>query len=349
MITFSCPGCQATFKLGDEMAGKSARCSKCNQRFTVPATNPKAAPLAAAAPMPVAAPQPMPPKKAPMMPAPEIMEAEIVEEPAPPRRMKAREILEATEVVDEGIEAPRRGRAGAPPPRGRDDYDDEPDRRRDRRRDDDEWGDDGRGQPPRAKKGGSLGVIMACVGGGSFALMFVMLILMIVTTPTPAFVINNPGGAGGVQIKFDGKDFQIPNFNPNDIKVPNFPKGNPVGGGNVAGAPANAAVVLDKQDELTPNDALDKVRANSRAKRYPIQMEAGKTYTIDMVAVNPPTFDSYLRLEDAKGVMVAFDDDGGGFPNARIVYRPTQSGAFTIIATTFVPQFGTYHLTARAH
>ena len=37
MITFTCPGCQATFKLPDELAGKPARCSKCDQRFTVPA------------------------------------------------------------------------------------------------------------------------------------------------------------------------------------------------------------------------------------------------------------------------------------------------------------------------
>jgi hypothetical protein len=253
--------------------------------------------------------------------------------------------MEAVEVVDDAIEEPRRSRPAAPPPRARDDYDDEPDRRRDRRRDGDEWDDNGRGQPRRAKKGGSLGVIMACVGGGSFALMFVMLILMIVTTPTPAWVINNPAGAGGMQIKFDGKDIQIPNFNPNDFKMPDFPKGNPVG---KAPAPANAATLLDKQDQLTPQDAFDLVRGASRAKRYNIQLEAGKTYTIDMMAVNPPGFDSYLRLE-FNGVTVAQDDDGGGGLNARIVFQPMQTGQYVIVATTFVPQLGSYRLTVRAN
>lgn len=342
MIAFSCPGCQATFKLGDEMAGKSARCSKCNQRFTVPAAKPKAAPVAA--PAPVATPRPMPPKKAPMIPAPEIMEAEIVEEPVPPRRAKAPEIMEAVEVVDEGIESPRRSRQPAPP-RARDDYDDEPDRRRDGRRDNDDWDDDGRDRPRRANKGGSLGMIMACVGGGSFALMFVMLILMFVTAPTPGFVINNAAGAGGMQIKIDGKDFQMPNFNPNDFKVPNFPKGNPVG---KAPAPANATMVLEKQDQLTPQDPFDKMRVASRAKRYTVQLDAGKTYTIDMMAVNPPGFDSYLRLE-LNGLTVAQDDDGGDGLNARISFQPMQTGQYVIVATTFQPQLGSYRLTVQSN
>jgi predicted Zn finger-like uncharacterized protein len=346
MIAFSCPGCQATFKLADEMAGKSARCSKCNHRFTVPAAKPKAAPVSAPAPvaapraMPAAAPRAMSPKRPPM---PEVMEAEIVDEPAPPRRAKPPEIMEAVEVVDEGIEEPRRGRPSAPP-RARDDYDDEPDRRRDRRRDEDDWDDDGRDRPRRAKKGGSLGMIMACVGGGSFVLMFVMIILMVVTAPTPGFVINNAAG-GGVQIKFDPKDFQMPNFNPNDFKMPNIPKGNPVG---KAPAPANAATVLDKQDQLTPQDPFDTMRVASRAKRYTVQLDAGKTYTIDMMAVNPPGFDSYLRLEH-NGVTVAQDDDGGDGLNARIVFQPMQAGQYVVVATTFQPQMGSYRLTVRSN
>src|SRR5262249_54050733 len=34
-------------------------------------------------------------------------------------------------------------------------------------------------------------------------------------------------------------------------------------------------------------------------------------------------WDNFLRLEDAKSVPLAEDDDGGGFPNARIVFTPT--------------------------
>jgi len=46
-------------------------------------------------------------------------------------------------------------------------------------------------------------------------------------------------------------------------------------------------------------------------------------------------FDSYLFLEDSAGTVLMQDDDGGGYPNARIIYRPTKTDTYRIVATTF--------------
>src|SRR5207245_1516885 len=100
---------------------KSARCSKCNQRFTVPGTKLKA--IAVSAPAPVAAPKPMPPKKVAPPAMPEVMEAEVIDEPALPRRAKPAEVLEAVEVVDDALQEPRRRRQPmSARPRDDDDY-----------------------------------------------------------------------------------------------------------------------------------------------------------------------------------------------------------------------------------
>ena len=60
-------------------------------------------------------------------------------------------------------------------------------------------------------------------------------------------------------------------------------------------------------------------------------MKAGTTYTIDLNS----QWDNYLRLENAQGVQLAFDDDSGGFPNARIVFRAPEDGWYRIIVTSF--------------
>ncbi len=85
-------------------------------------------------------------------------------------------------------------------------------------------------------------------------------------------------------------------------------------------------------DALTTGDVKDKVRTGSYCKTYVFKMVEGKSYQIDMMSKD---FDSYLRLEDPQGQQVAADDDGGGFPSARIIYRAAKTGDYTIICTTF--------------
>jgi hypothetical protein len=97
--------------------------------------------------------------------------------------------------------------------------------------------------------------------------------------------------------------------------------------------------------QLTNNDAFDKVRPGCRQKVYPYRMKAGTVYTIRMHAKNMDGFDPYLRLENPTGAQVAEDDDGDGFPNARIDYLCPQDGVYRIVATSFSPNVGAYTLT----
>ncbi|HYT89064.1 MAG TPA: PPC domain-containing protein [Gemmataceae bacterium] len=60
-------------------------------------------------------------------------------------------------------------------------------------------------------------------------------------------------------------------------------------------------------------------------------MLAGKTYVIDM---SSPQFDTYLRLEDDKGKVVAENDDISPTNlNSRIVFTAPKDGAYRIVAT----------------
>jgi thiol-disulfide isomerase/thioredoxin len=107
--------------------------------------------------------------------------------------------------------------------------------------------------------------------------------------------------------------------------------------------------VLKKDDKLTEDDPKDTVRKQSYAKVYTVKFKGGQTYRIDMTTKeDPQQFDPFLRLEDAKGKQLAFDDDGGGFPNAKLIYKVGQDGTYKVVATTYAPsQTGSYTLTVR--
>jgi hypothetical protein len=93
-----------------------------------------------------------------------------------------------------------------------------------------------------------------------------------------------------------------------------------------------------KQEDVVVNDTLtnkelkDKVRTSCFCKTYVFKMVEGKSYQLDMKSKD---FDSYLRIENLEGQQVAADDDGGGYPDARINYRAPKTGDYTIICTTF--------------
>jgi len=57
----------------------------------------------------------------------------------------------------------------------------------------------------------------------------------------------------------------------------------------------------------------------------------------DARAPKDEQIDPFRRLLNPDGKQVAADDDGGGFPNARITYKADQDGTYKIIATTFMP------------
>jgi thiol-disulfide isomerase/thioredoxin len=103
------------------------------------------------------------------------------------------------------------------------------------------------------------------------------------------------------------------------------------------------------EGKLADSDPKDK-DTNAPTNEHKFKMKAGKAYVIDMTSTE---IDSYLKLMDPKGKKVAEDDDGGGYPNARILYKAKEDGDFKIICTCF-PQpmnglglTGKYTLTVR--
>ena len=74
-------------------------------------------------------------------------------------------------------------------------------------------------------------------------------------------------------------------------------------------------------------------------KLHQVKLEAGKNY---VVLLNSGDCDSFLRLESPSGTKILEDDDGGGFPNARIDFRPPATGLYRIVVTSFDGKFGPY-------
>ena len=81
---------------------------------------------------------------------------------------------------------------------------------------------------------------------------------------------------------------------------------------------------------LTKDDPKDAER-NGPSQVHTVKLKKGKVYTIDMVSNQ---LDSYLRLLNDKGAMLAEDDDSGGGLNAQIVFNCTKDGEYKIVTTT---------------
>lgn len=61
MIRFACPGCSATYTVGDEKGGKTGKCPKCQSSFTIPMPDAAASVPASTASAPSLPPVPPPP------------------------------------------------------------------------------------------------------------------------------------------------------------------------------------------------------------------------------------------------------------------------------------------------
>jgi len=98
------------------------------------------------------------------------------------------------------------------------------------------------------------------------------------------------------------------------------------------------------EDKLSQDDPKDRVR-DAPCKIHLIRMQVGMNYQIDMVSNQ---FDSYLRLEDARGRQLAEDDDSGGNLNARIIFDCPKDGQYKVICTAFAANgAGNYVLTVK--
>src|SRR5205823_1634775 len=90
--------------------------------------------------------------------------------------------------------------------------------------------------------------------------------------------------------------------------------------------------------------AADPVLGGKNCKVYQVQLEAGRRYQIDM---SSGEFDSFLYLYGPQNQFLTLDDDGGGYPSARIVWTPTATGPHRIYATYFGGGQGTFNLSIR--
>ncbi len=70
MIRFACPGCSATFTVGDEKAGKTGKCPKCQSQFVIPAADAGAPAADAPPPVPPTSKAPSRPSLPPLPPPP---------------------------------------------------------------------------------------------------------------------------------------------------------------------------------------------------------------------------------------------------------------------------------------
>lgn len=108
---------------------------------------------------------------------------------------------------------------------------------------------------------------------------------------------------------------------------------------------AKGKTLLAVKGMLAAADPSDPTKPGCHFKEHRVKLKAGVAYVIEMGSVDGNQLDPFLRLETDQGIALAEDDDGGGFPNARIVYTPSSDGEFRIIATTFMAaQTGAYSL-----
>lgn len=108
---------------------------------------------------------------------------------------------------------------------------------------------------------------------------------------------------------------------------------------------AGGKIVLQAEGRLRADDPKDKQLNDSNVNALTFRMAPGSTYTLDLVSKD---FDAFLRIEDATGKSVAFDDDSAGSLNARIVFAPTREDEYRIVVTSFMGgQTGGYTLTIR--
>jgi len=101
-----------------------------------------------------------------------------------------------------------------------------------------------------------------------------------------------------------------------------------------------------KSGALKADDPKDTKIKEAPSQTFAVALTEGKTYRIDLVSKD---FDAFVRLEyvdekTKKSAEVAFDDDSGGFPNARIVYRAPKGGKYLVIVTSFDRKPGKYDL-----
>src|ERR1043165_8864252 len=113
--------------------------------------------------------------------------------------------------------------------------------------------------------------------------------------------------------------------------------------GRAAANPKSGPIVLNVTDHLKTTDGKDAKFKKSPCKVYKVKLMEGKPYQIDL---RSDYFDSVLRIENAEGKEVAFNNDAppGNTLDARITYTPTATDEYKIIATNAEGSTGEFTL-----
>lgn len=97
--------------------------------------------------------------------------------------------------------------------------------------------------------------------------------------------------------------------------------------------------IYNVNEHLTSNDSPDERQCYRQA--WAVQLEAGMFYQIDLKSIHYSKgkgFDPVLRLTNDQGEVLWEDDDGGGFPHARIFFTPARTGKYTLTVTSYQPR-----------
>ena len=100
--------------------------------------------------------------------------------------------------------------------------------------------------------------------------------------------------------------------------------------------------VLTKSDVLKADDPRDTQWKSSPARSYTVTLEKGKRYLIELKSAS---FDAYLRVHDADGKRIAFNDDAGPETlDARIIVPIEKAGDYKIVVTSRDGKAGKFSL-----
>jgi peroxiredoxin len=111
-------------------------------------------------------------------------------------------------------------------------------------------------------------------------------------------------------------------------------------------AAKETALPFKVQGELKRTDPKDRVRKDSPAVLHKLTLKKDKTYKIDL---SSKEFDTFLRLEDAAGKQLAFNDDiTKDNLNSRIVFQAPADGTYTVVVTSYDGDAGNYVLEVTA-
>lgn len=89
--------------------------------------------------------------------------------------------------------------------------------------------------------------------------------------------------------------------------------------------------LLNVTGELTRNHRLVH---DAYVSVHEVKLEAGRRYVIDL---HSGTFDTFLKLLNPQGAIVAFADEGGTMGNRRVVFTPLRTEVYRIVATSYEP------------